>query len=261
MTLPFLDLDGTIIFSRRSSQNELTHLVPVERYRDRHIAFMTPKAYELMNKLMAIRGFVPTTTRTLEQFNRVSFSHRTEWAIVCNGAVILHNGIEDVRWSQHISQVIPKDRNLVFDQLIHLANDHGWVNQVVRDTFFYMVTPHGMNEKQQLKVHHLIRTLDSERWVTSIQARKIYVLPRAVDKALAMQAVLDYTGYQESFAAGDSRLDLNMMLEADSALRPAHGELVLEPDIGQEQVRVTRSSGALAGEEILLETLRLTEQE
>lgn len=254
----FFDLDSTLIYSVRSAQTDVSTLVPVERYKGNWIAYMTPRAVDLLDELVRVEGFVPTTTRTIEQFKRINFSHKAKWAITSNGAVILKDGSEVRSWTRHVNARLPRNRHSAFKLLGDLADANGWMNRVVRDTFFYMVTPSGLDEEQREAVHSLVRSLDSQEWVTSIQSRKIYLLPRNVDKAVAMQEVLSMSGGSTSIASGDSRLDLRMMLEADFALRPSHGELWLEEGAtAQQSITATSHAGASAAEEILTAALTL----
>lgn len=255
----FFDLDSTLIYSVRSAQTDVSTLVPVERYKGNWIAYMTPRAVDLLDELIKVDGFVPTTTRTVDQFQRINFSHKPKWAITCNGAVILKNGEEVRGWTRHVNAGLPRDRHKMFRLLGRVADAHGWTNRVVRDSFFYMVLPVDVDAQQRDDVHAMVRGLDSEEWVTSIQSRKIYLLPRNVDKAVAMREVVSLSGGTTSIASGDSRLDLRMMLEADYALRPSHGELWLEEgETLQRKIVATSHSGALAAEEILNTALALS---
>ena len=67
----------------------------VEVYNGREISFMTEKAIALLRELSDEMMFVPVTTRTVEQYNRVSLFHdeiRPTYAITCNGGVVLKDG-------------------------------------------------------------------------------------------------------------------------------------------------------------------------
>jgi hydroxymethylpyrimidine pyrophosphatase-like HAD family hydrolase len=86
-------------------------------------------------------------------------------------------------------------------------------------------------------------------WAVSMQGRKVYLVPSLLTKQRAVDEVARRAGTGLRLAAGDSVLDIPMLLAADAAVRPAHGEL---HELGwtAPQVSVTTAVGGLAGEEL-----------
>ena len=63
-----MDLDNTIIYTEKHMLNADKQCV--ERYEGREFSFVTPKTYELLQKITKQVIMVPTTTRTIQQYNR-----------------------------------------------------------------------------------------------------------------------------------------------------------------------------------------------
>jgi len=87
-------------------------------------------------------------------------------------------------------------------------------------------------------------------WNCSMQGRKIYLVPNPVSKASAVQYVKDLAGARSVFAAGDSLLDEGMLMMAETAMAPNHGELYRKYGT-HDRIRFTERSGIGASEEIL----------
>ena len=94
-------------------------------------------------------------------------------------------------------------------------------------------------------------------WSVSQQGRKIYAMPHPVTKSAALAHVRERLIDQDLLspdapvlAAGDGRLDADLLAYADLAIRPRHGELE-EAGWTADNLRVTASSGIMASEEIL----------
>ena len=97
--------------------------------------------------------------------------------------------------------------------------------------------------------------LEPHGWNVSEQGRKVYAMPNHLSKGASLARLRDViaeasTGTPRLYASGDSLLDASMLTVADSAIRPAHGELH-EQQWEHHRVAVTRSEGPLAGEEII----------
>jgi hypothetical protein len=84
----------------------------------------------------------------------------------------------------------------------------------------------------------------------SLQGRKVYAVPRPLTKSAAAAEVLARTGGGAMLAAGDSLLDADLLRAADTAVRPAHGELD-DAAFALPHLHVTSARGAAAGAELL----------
>ncbi|MEE3404878.1 MAG: hypothetical protein VZR73_12420, partial [Acutalibacteraceae bacterium] len=102
MDIWFSDMDNTLIYSHK-------HDIPLpkttaEYYLDREQSFITDRTLSFCRKFCASteRMFVPLTTRTPAQYERILLREKLSYryALVCNGALLLDNGISDAVWEQ-----------------------------------------------------------------------------------------------------------------------------------------------------------------
>ena len=100
---------------------------------------------------------------------------------------------------------------------------------------------------------------ENRGWTVSLQGRKIYAVPKPLTKSAAMREVARRTGAELTLAAGDSLLDADLLLAADRAWRPGHGELADEGFVAPA-VSALPERGVLAGERILREFLRASRE-
>ena len=97
MQIVHTDLDNTLIYSYKHEIGGPKTCVEI--YQGREISFMTETSHRLLGQLCSKPGVlvVPTTTRTLEQYQRIDLGIGVpEYALVCNGGVLLHQGKEDL---------------------------------------------------------------------------------------------------------------------------------------------------------------------
>ena len=91
------DLDNTLIYSYKHDIG--ADKINVEQYQGREISFITSRTFELLKEVAEKTVFVPTTTRTVEQYGRIDLGiHTPQYALVCNGGILLKNGVEDSEW-------------------------------------------------------------------------------------------------------------------------------------------------------------------
>ena len=119
MQIVHTDLDNTLIYSYKHEIGGPKTCVEI--YQGREISFMTETSHRLLGQLCSKPGVlvVPTTTRTLEQYQRIDLGIGVpEYALVCNGGVLLHQGKEDPVWYQESLALIADAQSL---SLIHIS--------------------------------------------------------------------------------------------------------------------------------------------
>ena len=258
---PFLaacDLDRTLIYSRNAlwlegADKDAPPLVVAEVYDGAPLSYMTRAAEELLLKLAVASTFVPVTTRTQAQYERVQLPGPVpEYAITSNGGKILHRGVPDPLWRGHLAtQVAGRCAPLEsVEELLSNPAFSGWILRLHRaeDLFVYAIVD------REVMPEAFLADLEAEcaaaGWTVSVQGRKLYCVPAPVTKSRALAEVAGRTSAGTVLAAGDSLLDQDMLAAADVAFRPLHGELhdagYLAPNLSLTSVR-----GVLAGEEIL----------
>ena len=96
---------------------------------------MTKKTYDFLKKTTEIL-LIPTTTRTCEQYARVSdtfVEFGCRYALVCNGGLLLKDNIVDEKWMNETKEIAGKElkdlleaecvlHQMYPDQHIHSAN-------------------------------------------------------------------------------------------------------------------------------------------
>ncbi|WP_339205091.1 HAD family hydrolase [Paenibacillus sp. FSL K6-3182] len=250
------DLDQTLIYSVRSKgEIELEEMVPVERYEERYISYMTKPAIQKLHELVSIMRFVPVTTRIPEQYNRI-FAIREqfspEYVIVSNGGTVLRNGEIDQEWHSFVREAVREhcaEHTEIASLFAEIASTH-WVKSTdLCDELFYSIKV----ERDQLPhetLEELKPKLASLGWSYSLQGRKIYLVPERVSKGAAIQYVKEKLASNFVYAAGDSLLDESLLLAADYAISPVHGELGRSYS-AHPHIQFTQARGALASEELL----------
>lgn len=252
------DLDRTLVYSAAAllldgPDETAPALVVTEVYRHAPLSFMTRAADTALAALAERAAVVPVTTRTVAQYRRIRLPlPAAGWAVTTNGAVLLHDGRPDDDWTAALrdeidatSAPLETAEALVFAGLPAAALLR---NHRAEDLFVYAVL-----ERSELPDHavsDLASTLAEQGWTVSVQGRKLYAVPAAIRKERALAAVAERIGATRVVAAGDSLLDRDMLAAADIAIRPAHGELHAAGWTAPHLL-VTRSSGVLAGEEII----------
>ncbi|MEE4492110.1 HAD family hydrolase [Streptomyces sp. BE230] len=260
VTLVASDLDRTLIYSAAALQlpmpdAEAPRLLCVEVYDNKPLSYVTETAAGLLAELTGSPStvFVPTTTRTREQYHRIHLpGAAAEFAICANGGHILVDGESDRDWQRTVAGRLADECAPLDEIRAHLvsAADPAWLlkERVAEDLFAYLVVDRAQLPPDWTK--ELAAWAEPRGWTVSLQGRKIYVVPRPLTKSAAMREVARRTGATLTLAAGDSLLDADLLLAADRGWRPGHGELA-DAGWSAPHVEATAASGVTAGEEIL----------
>ncbi|MFE7166033.1 HAD family hydrolase [Streptomyces sp. NPDC057616] len=259
------DLDRTLIYSAAAlaltmPDARAPRLLCVEVHESRPLSFMTETAAGLLTDLGDAAVFVPTTTRTRKQYQRINLpGPQPTYAICANGGHLLVDGVSDLDWHARVTarlaeQCAPLDE--VREHLLATA-DPVWVrkHRVAEDLFAYLVVERELLPEDWLK--ELAVWAENRGWTVSLQGRKIYAVPKPLTKSAATREVARRTGAELTLAAGDSLLDADLLLAADKGWRPGHGELA-DADWTAPAITALPERGVLAGERILREFLKET---
>lgn len=222
-------------------------------YDGKPLSYVTETAAALLAELTRSTVFVPTTTRTREQYHRIHLpGPEAEFAICANGGHILVNGGSDPGWQRKVAARLADECASLAEVRAHLvsAADPAWLlkERVAEDLFAYLVVDRALLPPDWTK--ELAAWAEPRGWTVSLQGRKIYAVPRPLTKSAAMREVARRTGATLTLAAGDSLLDADLLLAADRGWRPGHGELA-DAGWSAPHVEATAESGVAAGEEIL----------
>jgi len=257
------DLDQTLIYSPKSFRippgEPMPAVSPIEIYEGREISFMAHRAIDRLQKIASYIHFVPVTTRTIDQYQRISLFREKiipTYSVVSNGGNILVNGVVDCTWSEQVAMnmaqmcLCPEDMLASFNEICHAS----WAGPMRRadGLFYYCIVE---RDKVPLtEVESFALWAGEQQWNVSLQGRKLYIVPQVINKWIAVAYIRDILKADLVVTAGDSLLDLCMLEQADYAIAPCHGELWESHSRGLlpiQTMKFTKQAGILAANDIL----------
>lgn len=254
------DLDGTLIFSARVKPGQAAPSEPtrvVEYLDGKPLSSVTLSAWDSLRTLMGASLYVPVTTRSREQFERITFPRTPRYALCSNGGVLLSDGAADPEWSSWVhglvAQAAPLDD---VEAILSSAMGQPWAKRVrVWEGLFCYLVAHNIADVPGEFIAEVTDRITALGWTVSVQSNKIVAVPAGMSKAASVarlrQRVSEEAGAPVTLlATGDSVLDAPMMEAADQSIRPAHGELH-DRNYAPSGLSVTKATGADAGAEIL----------
>ena len=210
------DLDNTIIYSyKHDIGNEKMN---VELYKEREISFISNHTFELLKKVKEEFLVIPTSTRTIEQYERINLKIGTfKYALVCNGSVLLVDGKKDKDWYEESLRLAKASNLEVKKALEYLENDKRRTFELryIEDLFVFTKC-----DEAETVVNELREYLDKSLVNVFNNKEKVYVLPTLLSKGKAIERLRKYLKAKFIIAAGDSEFDISMVEAADVGLVP-----------------------------------------
>lgn len=211
------DLDNTLIYSYKKDIGSEKRCVEV--YQGREISFMTEQTYRLLREVSRKFLFVPTTTRTEEQYRRIDLGVGVpEYALVCNGGVLLKGGKEDVSWYRETMASIQASAEQLKKAERLMAEDESRSFEVRNIRSLFLFTKSSEPEKTAMRLRN---ALDPSLVSVFTNGVKVYVLPVDLDKGKAVSRLRRRLQPELVLAAGDSLFDVPMLEAADVGFAPA----------------------------------------
>lgn len=253
-TLVATDLDRTLIYSRKAmALGERTDAVTCVEVRDGKAAsFMTQAGAATLDALARTTLVVPVTTRIHSQYQRVTLPMPPpRYAIAANGGVLYVDAVADKAWSASVRARLDDQFPFsgVWDYAAQICHAE-WTIKIrnADDLFCYAIIrpsrlPSGF-------VDDVAGWAAERGWRTSRQGRKLYWVPESLTKSAAVAEVARRAEVDTVLAAGDSVLDVDLLLACDRGVHPAHGEL-FDRGWSAPNVIMTTERGVRAGEQIL----------
>lgn len=211
-----VDMDNTLIYSYKHDIGH--HKRCVEIYQNRDISYITEKTQELLVCLSKKVLIVPTTTRTIEQYNRIQLGLKDiPFALVCNGGVLLKDGIEDQEWYRKSLDMIleSKDELIKGRQILTEDKDRCFEIRNIKDLFVFT-----KSDQPKETVKRLSSMLNTGLVDVFNNGIKIYIVPKKLSKGNAVKRLKKMLGADKIIAAGDSQFDVSMLKCADIAIAP-----------------------------------------
>lgn len=248
------DLDRTLIYSQGALKDYLSteplDLVPVERKLEANVSFMTKQSLQYLQSISEKLLFVPVTTRSLVQYNRVLF-HKTNslYAVTSNGANILYKGSILSDWTEKIGREM-SETSVPLNELMLKVSEQFQIPGDLREVeslFFYYY----LNEKISRELlKELGDFISNKGWRLSYQGKKLYLVPHAISKGRAVRFIQEREGITTLIGAGDSLFDDDFLSLCDYPFVLGHGELAQSIPL-KENYTIIEQLGAIGGEELL----------
>jgi len=232
MTVLHIDLDNTLIYSYKHDIGNAK--VNVEIYQDRQISFLTEKTYENLKKIKEILFVVPTSTRSIEQYNRINLRiGNIPYALVCNGGVLLVDGEKDAAWYQASLDLIRESLPALETARRFLEKDarRQFELRFIEDLFLFTKC----REPEQV-VKELKEILNTDLADIFNNNEKVYVLPVNLSKGKAVERFREFSKADQIIAAGDSAFDISMLRAADIGIAPQGFRQAYSIDFPVEEV-------------------------
>lgn len=256
------DLDRTLIYSKvfleGLTAEECNQIELVETLEGREISYMTKDAIRKIKELQKHMLVIPTTTRTIAQYQRIhlfSQTIRPKYAVTSNGGNILVNGEVDKVWQEHIRQSMTRDSvpyGVLMNEMKGIKGSWILREYMADDLFGYMIVDPSCIPHTALKEFKIF--VEENNWSMSLQGRKLYFVPSCVNKGKAIRYIAEKEKIKTIIGAGDSLLDLPLIDAAGYSIIPPHGELhhVYGKELKSDsEYCYTVSNGIYAAEEIL----------
>lgn len=252
----FSDLDRTIICSKKLIKDD-KRAICIEHIGEEEISYVSSDIIKNLSLINSLKIFIPTTTRSLEQFNRIAFNKYNisfKYAITSNGAYILKDGKRLESWDKEISLI--KRNCTPMEDIISEYNEKFSNSiepniskfRVVEDNFFYMVLNKSVNNIDFL--NDFINYIKKENWVFFKNCSKLYFLPKGMSKENAVEFLMKTEFDNMKFnALGDSSMDSDMLKIANKAFIPKHGDIA--STFTHSDLYITKNVGLDAVNEML----------
>ncbi|MBR3623480.1 MAG: HAD hydrolase family protein [Selenomonadaceae bacterium] len=206
------DLDNTLFVSNKRKKDED---ICVEINKGVKQSFMTPKAIHLLKEIEEKLIFVPVTTRSTEQYERIDwpFDLKPKYAVVANGAILLNDKLSDDIWLKETKEIIDPWRAELQKQLKIRSESGKYIKtRIVDESFLFLYCGEGADVEGIKNELSLQTNLKVEA-----TGRKIYLFPPKLSKGAALLRLKERLNANFVYAAGDSFIDVPMLENADEA--------------------------------------------
>ena len=209
------DLDNTLIHSYKYKTDDD---ICIEIYNGKEQSFISSRAVELLKEVVKKILFIPVTTRSIEQYQRIQWIKGTnpEYAVTSNGANLIHNDDIDKNWRQDINYYIqPYEDELQKQQEKLSQNPDFNICRIVDDSFLFLKCVDEVDVESISNELQVQTNLNVQHF-----GRKIYMFPPKLNKGEALIRLKNLFNPDKVFCAGDSTIDIPMLNLADIAYTP-----------------------------------------
>lgn len=200
-----------------SYRHEIGKKVLVERYQEKELSYMQESSYHLLQQ-MDEKEFIPLTSRTIEQYQRISFfkdGRKPRYALLNNGGILLVNGKVDEKWKTATFHMVKKEimtMKRITDELEKFGTVK-WQDELVIFLKLFREQDYPAIEQLAEENHLMVFRHFSKVYLCSKKLNKGYAVKRFMTTYLSGRS-----GKQNDdviIVAGDAKVDLSMMMMAD----------------------------------------------
>lgn len=253
------DLDRTLIYSKRNINVDKEDIQCVEYIDDRSITYMTKVAYQKFLTLITNSEFmfIPCTLRSFEQTSRITFiqEYLPHFIICDNGGRIYIDGKEDFTYRNQIMNNVDLKKLEEYKPKIEKMIVDGYVKY---DNQSFLTCIFKSKETAEMQMNNILNKLDMTLFSYDLQDRKLYIIPKKLNKAIAMQYLIKTYELKNIITSGDGKVDKDFTKLGQKILLPKAAQF---HHLGETRMIY---DGILGGEEIidqLLTLLQLFHQE
>lgn len=179
--------------------------------------FMTKESYRLLQEVRQKVEFIPVTARSVEKYGEVAEDlGNPNFALVCNGAVLLANGGVVTEWLQE-SKALTEKSEEDFDKAIAFCKKQSSVKKITWEQGIrILVTTSNTRElKKKLTASVKLKTVD-----LCIADSVLEAVPKCLTKGEAVRRWREQFAPKFLVAAGNGEIDLTMAKYADVLFVP-----------------------------------------
>jgi hydroxymethylpyrimidine pyrophosphatase-like HAD family hydrolase len=207
------DIDNTLIYSHKRMSD--SNSVCVETKDGKSLSYMTNFSYNMFSKLNC--NLILVTTRSIEQYKRITFPVVPEYTLVCNGAILLKNGNIDNSWLKETKKLLYVECELILEYYKQLQYSSDIYDIRLADGFF--IFSKFISCEKAKEIFNSI--IDKSKFDVILSYNKIYIMPKLLNKGFAVKRAINYLNLKDLLiCAGDSELDLPMLKIADKSFVP-----------------------------------------
>lgn len=239
------DLDNTIIYSYKKEIK--SNKVIIENKDGKILSYMTTYSYDKLKQINGKVGFIPLTTRSLEQYNRILFidNLQPEYALVANGAILLKNGNIVSEWYEDTLTEILESKDELEKAIKILEQDDLVYYDIKKiDGVFIFTKSRDVKISKEILERSLNKTLID----IHTNGEKLYILPKNLNKGRAVERLKKYLNLKLCICSGDSEMDIPMLEKADIKIIPSNLEKYI---LSNKDVYIVNISSTIFSDEIL----------
>ena len=215
MKLFLSDLDNTLLYSYK---HRATDDVCIEYNKGKEQGFMTSYSFDLFNRMTDNVCFIPVTTRSIEQYNRIQWpkGFRPEYEVVANGGILLENGIKSYEWYKESSDAYSLYKDEIKGLQDELLSSGNYIRcRTVDELYLFAYCKDDVDSKQCAKDYS-----DTTQLKVIASGKKLYFFPPSINKGMALTKLQEKLKPELIISAGDSIIDIPMLEKADIAIVP-----------------------------------------